>query len=81
MHPATSWQVAEHCKEMVVQITTILSYSCSPILKIMSLNKMRLVTSHQSAVLPKYVPYKYLLYYLIYADLDIGFYEPIQHAS
>ena len=61
MHPATTWKVVEHCKEMEAQITTILSFSCERIPKIMSLSSMRLATAHQPVARPKYVPHKYLL--------------------
>jgi hypothetical protein len=77
MHPATSWEVVERCKELAVQITTILGLSRRQILKIMSLSSM--ATSHQSVAHRKYVPYKYLLW--IYADLDVGSCKPIQHAG
>jgi hypothetical protein len=61
MHPATSWKVVEHCKEMAAQIAAIPGFSRGRILKIMSLSSMRLATSHQSVARREYVPYKYLL--------------------
>src|SRR5712691_9862650 len=75
MRLATSRQVVEHCKEMAVQTTTMLKFAWKRFLKIMS----RLTTSHQSIACPRYVPYS--IYYLIYADLDVDFSEPIQHDS
>jgi hypothetical protein len=72
MHTATSRQVVGH-------IMTIFSFSRERIPKIMTLSSMRLTAGHQSIARPKYVPIS--IHWLIYADLDVGFCKPIQHAG